>query len=183
MNGRIWIESPWTSEWRTEGGPGSAFHFTTQLEAGTRRVRVLETSALEGLPVLVVDDNLTNRFILAETLSNWGIKPSCAESGKAALAALAAAHNNAKPFGVVVLDGQMPDMDGFATAEIIREHPEYAATRIVMLTSSGSRGDGARCAALDIQGYLLKPAKSSELFVAICTVMGMNSVAPGALLL
>src|SRR6266550_2633370 len=61
MKGNIWIESPWTSEWRAEGGPGSAFHFTTQLEAGTRRAPVLEPAALEGLAVLVVGDNLTKR--------------------------------------------------------------------------------------------------------------------------
>src|SRR5260370_20481683 len=66
----------------------------------------------------------------------------------------------------------MPEMDGFTTAEIIRRHPEYAATSIVMLTSSGNRGDVARCAKLDIQGYLLKPAKSSELFGAVCTIVG-----------
>jgi signal transduction histidine kinase/CheY-like chemotaxis protein len=172
MKGRIWIESPWISEWRTEGGPGSAFHFTAQLEAGTQRISDLEPVALEGLAVLVVDDNLTSRLILTETLSNWGMKPCCADSGRAALAALAVAQRSAQPFGLVVLDGQMPEMDGFTTAETIRQHSEYAATRIVMLTSYGSPGDGARCAKLDIEGYLLKPAKSSELFVAICTVMG-----------
>ena len=172
MKGRMWIESPWISEWRAEGGPGSAFHFTAQLEAGTQRISGLEPVALEGLAVLVVDDNLTSRLILTETFSNWGMKPCCADSGKAALAALAVAQGDAQPFGLVVLDGQMPEMDGFTTAETIRQHPEYAPTRIVMLTSYGSPGDGARCAELDIEGYLLKPAKSSELFVAICTVMG-----------
>src|SRR6202521_5246983 len=69
MKGRIWIESPWISDWRTEGGPGSAFHFTAQLEAGTQRVSCPEPVALEGLAVLVVDDNLTSRLILTETLS------------------------------------------------------------------------------------------------------------------
>jgi signal transduction histidine kinase/ActR/RegA family two-component response regulator len=175
MKGRIWIESPWTSEWRMEGGPGSAFHFTAQLEAGTQRVRVLHPAALEGLAVLLVDDNLTNRFILTNTLSNWGMKPFSASSGEAALDALEAAQKDAKPFGLVVLDGQMPEMDGFTTAETIRQHTEYAATRIVMLTSSTDRNDGARCRELGIQGYLLKPAKSSELFAAICKVMGTKS--------
>ena len=136
---------------------------------------MLEPAVLEGLAVLVVDDNRTNRFILTETLSNWGMKPCGADSGKAALAALAAAHKDGKPFGLVVLDGEMPELDGFTTAEVIRQHAEYAATRIVMLTSSGNRGDAARCAKLDIQGYLHKPAKSSELFVAICTIMGTKS--------
>ncbi len=180
MKGAIWIESPWISEWRTEGGPGSAFHFTAQLEAGTRKVRVIEPTVLEGLAVLVVDDNVTNRFILTETLSNWGMKPCCVSNGKDALAALAAAQKDATPFGLIVLDVQMPEMDGFMTAEAIRQNPENAATRIVMLTSSGTRGDGARCAKLDIQGYMLKPAKSSELFVAICAVMGTQPDSPAS---
>jgi two-component system sensor histidine kinase/response regulator len=128
----------------------------------------------------VVDDNLTNCFILMETFSNWGMKPCCVNSGKAALAALALARKDAKPFGLVVLDSQMPEMDGFETAEVIRQHAEYAATRIVMLTSSGNKGDGARCEKLGIHGYLVKPAKSSELFAAICTVMGMKSGTPGS---
>ena len=88
---------------------------------------------------------------------------------------MAAAHQDAKPFGLVVLDSQMPEMDGFMTAEIIRRHAEYAATKIVMATSSGNQGDGARCAKLQIQGYLFKPAKSSELFFTLCTVMETKS--------
>jgi signal transduction histidine kinase/CheY-like chemotaxis protein len=183
MKGSIWIESPWISDWRVEGGPGSAFHFTAQLEAGTRRVSVLEPGSFEGLAVLVVDDNLTNRLILRETLSRWGMKPVCADSGKAALAALACAQKDSKRFALVVLDRQMPGMDGFTTAEAIRQQPEYAATKIIMLTSSGSPGDGERCAKLDIQGYLLKPAKSSELFAAICTVMGTKPDGPASPLL
>jgi signal transduction histidine kinase/DNA-binding response OmpR family regulator len=172
MKGSIWIESPWISDWRAEGGPGSAFHFTAQLEAGTGRVRVLEPGSLEGLAVLVVDDNMTNRLILRQMLSQWGMKPVCADSGKAALAAMAVAQEDGEPFRLVVLDGQMPGMDGFTTAETIRQHLEYAATKIIMLTSCGSQGDCERCQKLGIQGYLLKPAKSSELFVAICAVMG-----------
>jgi len=178
MKGAIWIESPWIPEGRPEGGPGSAFHFTAQLEAVTRSVRVFEPVALEGLAVLVVDDDPANRLVLAETLFNLGMKPSCTGSGEPALASLAAAQKENKPFGLVVLDCQMPKMDGFTMAETIRRHPEYAATRIVMLTSIGSRGDGARCTKLDIQGYLVKPAKTSELFVAISAVMSTSPETP-----
>jgi CheY-like chemotaxis protein len=99
-------------------------------------------------------------------LSNWGLKPHCVESAKAALAAL-----DDEPFPLIILDNQMPDMDGFTTAATIRKNPKLFATRIVMLSSSGTRGDGARCIQMGIQGYLFKPAKSSELFNAICTVM------------
>jgi len=167
MQGRIWIESPWTAEWRTDGGPGSVFHFTAQLAAARGRARALDRSALQGAPVLVVDDNRTNRFILREMLSGWGMKPTCVKSGAAALAVMEAAG-----FALVILDGHMPEMDGFMTAEAIRGRPEHAATRIVMLTSAGIRGDGERCARLGIQGYLHKPAKSSELLTVICRILG-----------
>ena len=170
MGGKVWIESPWDSPWRAEGGLGSAFHFTAEFETSVRHVPVLDPSLLEGLSVLIVDDNRTNRFILSEMLSKWGLKPHCVESGNAALAAL-----DGEAFPLIILDNQMPDMDGFTTAAIIRKNPRLSATRIVMLSSSGTRGDGARCIQVGIQSYLFKPAKSAELFSAICTVMATQS--------
>jgi len=124
----------------------------------------VELPSFEGLEVLVVDDNRTNRFFLAELLSRWGMKPVCVDTGKGALAALAEAHTSGAPFELIILDGHMPVMDGFTTAENIRQNADFSASKIVMLTSAGSRGDGDRCRRLGIQGYLLKPAKSSELF-------------------
>ena len=141
MSGRIWIESPWNSDWRSEGGPGSAFHFTAQFEAGTERIQVREPAALEDLAVLVVDDDKTNRILLAELLTRWGMKPHCVNGGVAGLAAIAEAHRKTQPFDLVVLDCHMPDMDGFSMAEKIRMNPESSATRIVMLTSSGRQGN------------------------------------------
>jgi CheY-like chemotaxis protein len=105
------------------------------------------------------------------------MKPHCADGGAAGLAALAEARKNNKPFDLVVLDCHMPDTDGFTTAEKIRLNPESLATKIVMLTSSGSPGNDALCEQLGIQAYLHKPAKSAELFSAICLVMEMRSAA------
>jgi len=172
------MESPWTSTWRTQGGPGSAFHFRVEFEAGKEQVSISEPVSLEGVSVLVVDDNRTNRLILVGMLSNWGMKPHCVDSGAAALAALAEAPASGKLFPLVILDYHMPDMDGFETAAKIRRTQGYSAAKIVMLTSAGSRGDGARCAQLGIHAYLLKPAKSSELFGAICNVMAMGQPEP-----
>src|SRR5258708_6571641 len=120
MKGRVWMESPWTSPRRTQGGPGSAFHFSVEFEAGKGPVSISEPVSLEGVSVLVVDDNLTNRLILVGMLSNWGMKPHCVDSGAAALAALAEAPASGKLFPLVILDYHMPDMDGFETAARIR---------------------------------------------------------------
>ena len=172
------MESPWNSDWRSEGGPGSAFHFTAQFEAGTERVQVREPAVLENLAVLLVDDDKTNRVILAEILTRWGMNPYCVDGGAAGLAAIAEAHRNNKPYDLVVLDCHMPDMDGFSMAEKIRLNPESSLTRIVMLTSSGRQVNDALCEQLGIQAYLHKPAKPAELFSTIRTVMEMNPAAP-----
>jgi len=177
MKGTIRIESPWNSEWRAEGGPGSAFHFTAQFEAGTEVIRGSEPAVLESLAVLVVDDNKTNRIILSELLTRWGMKPHCVDGGAAGLAALADAYRNNKPYDLVVLDCHMPGMDGFEMAERIRLNPVSSATKIVMLTSSGRAGNDALCEQLGIQAYLHKPAKTAELFSAICVVMEIKSSA------
>jgi signal transduction histidine kinase/CheY-like chemotaxis protein/ligand-binding sensor domain-containing protein len=176
MKGRMWIESPWDSGGRMEGDSGSAFHFTIEFESPRQRTRerAIGPAVLEGMDVLVIDDNRTNRRILGGMLSNWGMKPHCVESAQSGLDALALAHGECRPFSLIILDCQMPDMDGFTMAEKIRQNPDFSSTRIVMLTSAGTRGDGARCAQLGIEAYLLKPAKPSELFGSMCMVMGIN---------
>jgi two-component system, sensor histidine kinase and response regulator len=176
MKGRMWIESPWDSGGRMEGDSGSAFHFTIEFESPRQRTRerAIGPAVLEGMDVLVIDDNRTNRRILGGMLSNWGMKPHCVESAQGGLDALALAHGECRPFSLIILDCQMPDMDGFTMAEKIRQNPDFSSTRIVMLTSAGTRGDGARCAQLGIEAYLLKPAKPSELFGSMCMVMGIN---------
>jgi signal transduction histidine kinase/CheY-like chemotaxis protein len=179
MGGRIWVESPWREQGRPAGGPGSAFHFTARFgwdaAAGEREVEKSHVQ-LKGLPVLVVDDNPTNRAVLAEALTRWGLKPTAVESGQAALERLREA--GAQGFPLVLLDGHMPEMDGYQTAERIRARPEWAGIALIMLTSGTQRGDAERCRRLGIAAHLLKPLKESELLEAMLDALRGQPEAP-----
>ncbi len=174
MGGRIWLESPRVDLAALAGavhGPGCAFHFTVAMALG----QVPPQSApapLEGVPVLIVDDNPTNRRILEEMLQAKGMKPVVVENGQEALAVLEQARAAGCPFPLVILDFLMPGMDGFKLAARIREKTGFEETHLFMLTSAGQRGDAARCQDVGIEVYLLKPVKQSALLDAIARSLG-----------
>jgi CheY-like chemotaxis protein len=126
---------------------------------------------LHGLPVLVVDDNATNRRILEEVLGHWGMKVTTVDGGRSALAALERARSAGAAFALVLIDGHMPDMDGFMLAERIQQNPQFAGSTLVLLTSGGQPGDIARCRQLGIASYLMKPVKQSELLRALSNAL------------
>ena len=171
MGGRIWVESVL--------GQGSTFHFTAKFGVSkTNEPPVpLDETQLQGMRVLVVDDNLTNRRILECMLAGWGMKPVLAGNGAEALVNLVEAAEANQPFPLVLTDAGMPDMDGFELAEEIRKNPKLSSTTVLMLTSAGQRGDAARCRQLGLEGYLPKPVGQSELLDAVLRVAGSKRLA------
>ncbi len=168
MGGELQLES--------RVGRGSTFHFTLPIRLAqgpaARRTVPPEPRFVHGLPVLVVDDNATNRRILEEMLGNWGMQPMAVEGGREALAALEQARAAGKPFSLVLLDAMMPEMDGFMLAERIGHDEAMAGPTLMMLSSANRREDAARCRELGVDSYLTKPIRQSTLLDAIMTTLG-----------
>jgi len=167
MGGKIWMES--------EVGKGTQFHFTTRMRSHGE-VMAIGTIAppeiLRHVKVLVVDDNRTNRRILEGMLRRWEMFSTSVQGGEEALAEVSSAQNSGKPYGLILTDVHMPNMDGFVLVEQIRQQTELFAPTIMMLTSAGHRGDAERCRELGVAAYLLKPIRQSELREAIARVLG-----------
>jgi two-component system, sensor histidine kinase and response regulator len=170
MGGRVWVEST--------VGTGSVFHFTARFETVDTPPSVAavpDPVDLRNVPVLVVDDNTTNRRLLDEMLRGWQMVPTLSADAADALAVLRDRHQSGRPFPLVVTDFQMPETDGFSLAAAIKNEPAGAAATIVMLTSAGRPGDAARCRELGIAAYLPKPIRRSELRSAILSALGARA--------
>jgi signal transduction histidine kinase/CheY-like chemotaxis protein len=178
MHGEISVES--------EIGKGTTFRFTARFKLQPRPAadrREPQQDYLQGLRVLVVDDNETNRFILQEITSVWGMKPAVASSVDEAIAALEKAQSSGQPIQLVLTDMYMPKRDGFALIEWLRGRPEYADVRVMILSSGPTAEHRARAKEMRVASYLTKPVRQSTLFDAIATVIGPGealAVAPAA---
>ncbi len=168
MGGEIWVDS--------EPGKGSTFCFTVRFDVSdvTPTSSPRRAMVVNDTPVLIVDDNATNRRILFDMLTNWGMKPALASGGREAFFRLKEAAAAHRPFQILLLDVNMPEVDGFELASWIRDDRTLAGTVLIMLTSAGRPGDIERRARLDIAAHLLKPIKQSELFDAIVSALGVS---------
>jgi PAS domain S-box-containing protein len=180
MRGKIGVNS--------DPGVGSTFWFDIQFEKqprekqGTAPLSPLGPVNLSAARILVIDDNQTNRLVLTKNVEAMGCRVDAVASGAKGLESLRNAHRSGDPHHVVLLDMQMPGMDGEQTARAIKSDPAVKDVKIIILTSMGHRGDAARMEALGCAGYLLKPVKQQLLFEATLAVLGREKEEAPALI-
>ena len=169
MGGRINVKS--------EEGKGSTFYFSAifkkqDTSKKSTRSRMFPVT-LRGKRILAVDDNKINREIITAYLTSWDSVPKVVSTGQDAFRLLKEAAEASTPFDVLIADMMMPEMDGVQLSKKIREDEALKNTCIIILTSGGTRGDGARLREIKIDGYFSKPIKSSRLYNAIISVLGL----------
>jgi PAS domain S-box-containing protein len=172
MGGEISVES--------QMGIGSTFRFTVQFLPGISgsAKESLELSHLAGVPILVVDDNSTNRRILEDSVTRWKMIPTTVESAEAALKVLQLCLATNATLPLILTDAHMPEIDGFGLVDRIRHNPLLASIKIVILTSGGERGDAVRCQKLGVAAYLSKPFDRLELRDVLLHVLAGNPAGP-----
>jgi two-component system sensor histidine kinase/response regulator len=154
-------------------GEGSTFWFTARFRPSTAKLpHPMTLRALGGQRALVVDDNETNRRILAEKLKRWNLECVCVTSAEEALDVMRETH---RPFDVALIDFQMPGMDGAELGRRINADEKLKRTRLVLLTSSGDSSDRERFEKLGFAGYLMKPVTRKDLVETLSAVLACDS--------
>ena len=157
-------------------GEGTTFWFTAHFKVAEKQI--LPASILEeNLRVLIVDDNETNRNILDSYLQSWHIDCATADSGKTALTMIRDAEKNNRPFELILLDFNMPEMDGLELAGIIKNDPNLSEVHLIMLSSMGATVENYQ--QYGIERCLTKPIRQSDLYDTLAQVTGGETARNG----
>ncbi len=159
---------------------GTTFWFSVVFQKDTAMMYYKNSSTpsvtLNGLHILIVDDNKNNRFVFSEHLKSWGCIPHEAKSGEEALTVLSDTDSNHLSFDMILCDFQMPQMNGFELAKKIRQIERLKDIPLIILSSMGTIGDNKTCKELGIKGYLTKPVKQNDLKSAIVSILGKKDI-------
>jgi two-component system sensor histidine kinase/response regulator len=166
MGGRIGV--------RSIEGQGSTFWCTARFQKQADSPRaILPTGDLTGKRVLIVDDNESNRLILHNLVSGWGMVDDLAEDAESALRRIAEAKQRGRPYDLAILDVIMPGKDGLQLARELQNHPAGSGIRLVVMTSMLQRGHAEQARHAGAMGYLPKPIRHDELRDCLRTVLGL----------
>ncbi|MEI6208279.1 MAG: response regulator [Desulfuromonadales bacterium] len=168
MGGAIGVES--------REGEGSTFWFTARLQKTAEQpvpVPVADPHLdIRGKNVLVVDDNATSRLLLATLLESWGCRHAAAPDGETALVILKKGVEDNVEFDAIIIDDQMPVMDGVELGRRIRSTPAFALTKMIMLSAQGLRGNQQYMEEIGFSGYLTKPMRQDLIKNCLAMVLG-----------
>ncbi len=169
MHGKIWLESV--------AGEGSTFHFTARFGVSPQAFsapKLPPLDSLEGLTILAVDDNATNAGIVSEILTHLGMRPVTADGPHSAFRLVREATAAGVPYPLMLIDADMPGMDGFELVRRLKEESDAHAAIIMMLSSIDLPHDAARCRELGIATHLTKPVQEAELVNSILAALGVE---------
>jgi CheY-like chemotaxis protein/HPt (histidine-containing phosphotransfer) domain-containing protein len=157
----------------SEEGKGSEFWFTARFnkQAVGAHKESIPPADLHGIRVLIVDDSATSREILTARMVSWGMRPTEVKDGPDALQSLYLALNENDPFCIAVIDMRVPDMDGETLGGVIRADKRLTDTRMILLTSVGTRGDTRRFQQIGFSAYATKPIQHRELKAVLSLVL------------